>query len=91
MCLAGAVIASWSLAQEVTGGRFEPFYCKIFSDKYLLSLNSAINSVKTFRDNSNVKQFYYNEEFVLHLFTGCGTERLEFQKGSSAHIRRKYV
>ena len=88
MCLAGAVIASWSLAQEVTGGRFEPFYCNY---KYLLSLNSAMNSVKTFRDNSNVKQFYYNEEFVLHLFTGCETERFEFQKGSSAHIRRKYV
>ena len=88
MCVAGAVVASWSLTQEVAGGRFEPFYC---NDKYLLSLNSAINSVKTFRDNSNVKQFYYNEEFVLHLFAGCGTERLEFQKGSSAHIRRKYV
>ena len=31
MSLAGAVVASWSLTQEVAGGRFEPFYC---NDKY---------------------------------------------------------
>ena len=37
MCLAAAVVASWSLMQEV--GRFEPFYC---NDKY---------SVRTFREN----------------------------------------
>ena len=41
MCLAGAVVASWSLIQDVAGSR-------PFNDKYLLLLNS----VKTFRKNS---------------------------------------
>ena len=31
MCLAGTVVASCSLTQEVAGGRFKPFYC---NDKY---------------------------------------------------------
>ena len=43
MCLAGAVVASWSLTQEVTGS-------SPLKDKYFLSLNS-LNSVKTFRKN----------------------------------------
>ena len=35
MCLAGAVVASWSLTQEVgLGGRFKPFYC---NDKYFFA------------------------------------------------------
>ena len=41
MCLAGTVVASWSLIQEVAGLQgFEPFYC----DDIFLSLNS-LNSV----------------------------------------------
>ena len=47
MCLAGAVVASCSLTQEVTGS--SPFTAMT----NILSLNSA-NSVKTFRGNSNV-------------------------------------
>ena len=43
MCLAGTVVASWSLAQGVTGSN--PFTV-IF-----LSLN-LLNSMKTFRENS---------------------------------------
>ena len=31
MCLAGNVVASWSLIQQVLGGMFESFFC---SDKY---------------------------------------------------------
>ena len=46
MCLAGTVVAPWSLAQEVA--------CSSpFNDKYLLFMNS-LNSVKTFRKNSIV-------------------------------------
>ena len=33
MCLAGALVVSWSLTQEVAGS-------SLFNDKYLLSLNS---------------------------------------------------
>ena len=43
MCLAGTVVAAWSLTQEVTGS-------SPFNDKYFLSLNS-LNSVKAFRKN----------------------------------------
>ena len=39
MCLVGAVVASWSLTQELTGS-------SPFNDKY------SLNSVKTFRKNS---------------------------------------
>ena len=47
MCLAGAVVAGWSLKQEVAGWQgFEPFYC---NDKYIVT---EFNSVKTFRKNS---------------------------------------
>ena len=46
MCLAGTVVAPWSLTQEVAG--LNPF-----NDKYLLLMNS-LNSVKTFRNNSIV-------------------------------------
>ena len=42
MCLAGAVVALWSLTEEVAGST-EPFYC---NDKYFLSLHS-VNSIKT--------------------------------------------
>ena len=45
MCLAGAMVASWSLTQEMAGSA--PFYCKHF----YWALNS-LNSVKTFRKNS---------------------------------------
>ena len=44
MCLAGSVVAFWSLTQEVAG--LSP--C---NDKYFLSLN-LLDSVQTFRKNS---------------------------------------
>ena len=46
MCLAGTVATSWILTQEASG-------LSSFNDKYFLSLNS-LNSLKTFRKNSNV-------------------------------------
>ena len=54
MCLAGAVIASLSLTQEVAGSN--PFT----EVTNILSLNSAnsANSVKTFRENLNISSFY---------------------------------
>ena len=45
ICHADAVVASWSLTQEVAGS-------SPFNDNYLFSLNT-LNSVKTFRKNSN--------------------------------------
>ena len=45
MCLAGVVVVSYSLTQEVAGS-------SPFNEKYVLSLNFE-NSVKTFRENSN--------------------------------------
>ena len=45
MCLAGTVVASWSLTQEVAGSI--PFTVMM----NILSLNS-VNSMKTFRENS---------------------------------------
>ena len=45
MCLAGAVVASWSLTQEVAGS--SPF--TVMTN--ILSVN-VLNSVKTFRKNS---------------------------------------
>ena len=44
MCLAGAIVTSWSLTQDVAG--LSPF---TFIDKYILSMNS----VKTYNKNSN--------------------------------------
>ena len=44
MCLAGVVVASWSLTQELVGS-------SPFNDKISLSLD-LLNSVKTFRENS---------------------------------------
>ena len=46
MCLAGAVIASWSLTSEMAGSR--PFTIATIT----LSLNS-VNSMKTFREKLN--------------------------------------
>ena len=46
MCLAGAVVASWSLTQEVAGWQFEPFYCNE-------------NSMKTFREISSEYDGFY--------------------------------
>ena len=46
MCLGGAEVASWSLTQEVAGS--SPFTVLI----NIFSLN-LLNSVKTFRENSN--------------------------------------
>ena len=40
MCLAGTVVASWSLMQEVTG-----------SSPFTVTTNISVNSVKTFREN----------------------------------------
>ena len=48
VCLAGAMVASWSLTQEVVG--LIPF-----NDNYFLFLNS-LNSVKTFRKICNMSQ-----------------------------------
>ena len=45
-CLAGAMVASWSLTQEVAG--LNPF-----NENYFLTLNS-LNTVKTLRKNSNI-------------------------------------
>ena len=47
MCLAGTVVVSWSLTQEVTASN--PF--TVMTN--ILSLN-LLNSVKTFRKNANV-------------------------------------
>ena len=60
MCFAGAVVACWSLTQEVAGS--SPF--TVMGN--FLSLNSA-NSVKTFRKNSNVNQlFLENKVFSIN-------------------------
>ena len=50
MCLAGVVVASWALTQEVAG-------TNPFNDKYLLSFN-LLNLMKAFRKNSNVPNPY---------------------------------
>ena len=59
MCLAGAVVPSWTLTQEVDSSPFAVM-TKIF-----LSLNSA-NSVKTFRENFN--GCYYSIVGIVHTF-----------------------
>ena len=46
LCLAGSVVASWSLRQEVAGSN--PFH-----DKYFWSLN-LLNPVKIVKENSIV-------------------------------------
>ena len=47
MCLAGSVVASWSLTQEVAGWqRFEPFY---YNDKYF------VTEFSKFRENVEEK------------------------------------
>ena len=48
MCLAGTVVASWSLTQEVTEWQIRAL---LLEGQILLSLNSA-NSVKPIRENS---------------------------------------
>ena len=48
VCLAGAMVASWSLTQEVVGSI-------PFNDNYFLFLNS-LNSLKTFRKICNMSQ-----------------------------------
>ena len=49
MCWAGAVVACWPLTQEVAGWQgFESFYWMTYS----------VNSVKTFRKNSNMYQSF---------------------------------
>ena len=55
LCLAGTVVASWSLTQKVAGLN------NLFNKLYFLSL-SLLNSVKTFRKNSIVaKKLIQNE------------------------------
>ena len=50
MCQAGAVVACWSLIQEVAGWQgFKSFYC----NQIFLSLNSA-NSLKTFNGKTTM-------------------------------------
>ena len=49
MCLAGAVVASWSPTKEVAGWQVQTL---LLQRQLFLSLNSA-NSVKTYRENSN--------------------------------------
>ena len=60
MYLAGAVVASWSLTQEVSGS--SPFTVMTI----FLSLNS-LNSVKTFRKNSSVFLTYFSDVFLGRL------------------------
>ena len=63
MCQAGAVVAYWSLTQEMAGWQgFEPFYC----NQIFLSLNSA-NSLKTFRKNSNISIVVIIHELLSYL------------------------
>ena len=57
MCLAGAVVASWSLTPEVAG-------LNQFNNNYFLSVNS-LNSVIKIRKNSNKTDSMIS---VLHLF-----------------------
>ena len=57
-CLNGTVVESLSLTQEILGSNPAIF---LFDCIFFLSLNSA-NSVKAFRENSNVP--------VMHLHTG---------------------
>ena len=60
MCLAGAVVASWCLTQEVAGS--SPFTVMI----NILSLNSA----KTFRKKLHCEQILFL--VVILLMDGCG-------------------
>ena len=65
-------MSCWScgsiLVSNIGGGRFEPFYC---NDKYSIFVTEFANSVKTFRENSNV-------------ITGLGPIRLIQLKSASA-------
>ena len=54
--LAGIVVASWSLTQEVAGWQVQAL---LLQRQIFLSLNS-LNSVKTFRKNSNAEDFKLN-------------------------------
>ena len=47
MCLAGSVVASWSLTQEMAGS-------SPFNEKYFCQWIRSLNSVKTFRKNSSL-------------------------------------
>ena len=72
-CLAGIVVASWSLTQEIAG--LSPF--TVMTN--ILSLNSA-NSVKTFRKNSN---------FSLPLFTLKEREKIGPHIYTFSFVRRE--
>ena len=60
ICLAGAVVASWSLMEEVTGS--SPF--AVMTNRSFLSLNSG----KTFRENSNEFILYKSHRLVVKRF-----------------------
>ena len=47
MCLAGTLVASWSLTQDIAGSSFFNDNSSFFNDNYFSSLNS-LNSVKRF-------------------------------------------
>ena len=64
MCPAGTVVVSWSLTQEVVGSN--PFIVMT----NIFSLNSA-NSVKTFRENSNVLDVTPSSLFSLKVSWNC--------------------
>ena len=67
MCLTGAVVASWTLTQEVAGPN--PFYC---NDKYfILLLNSTKIQWKHLGENSSITEWFAMKTTVfqndLHL------------------------
>ena len=72
MCLAGYVVASWSLTQEMAGSS------SFTIATIILSLNS-LNSVKTFRENSIIKYQCYRLLILGVNSTGIN------QWGSSKH------
>ena len=57
MCLAGIVVACWCQTQEVTGS--SPF--TVMTDIFV---TDSLNSVKTFRKNSNETELQFNLELI---------------------------
>ena len=72
LCLAGAVVASQSLTQEIAGSN------NLFSNKIFLSVNLA-NSLKTCRKNSNAIDL----RFVR--FQGCPCQ-IHMKEGSGIRL-----
>ena len=82
MCLAGAVVASWSLTQEVVEWQgFKPFYC----DQTFVSLNSG-NSLK----HLGKTPLHFNVESWLNSYTLAGYVNLYpckcLEPGNGLHL-----